>query len=61
LTTNNPKRKLKIPTKEPCALQLNIKPQKSEPWPVLRGEIATLDHYCPLESKIEGTKSTPYY
>jgi hypothetical protein len=28
---------------------------------VLRGEIATLNHYRPLRGKIEGTRSTPYY
>jgi len=28
---------------------------------LLRGEIAALDHYCPLEGKTKGTRSTPYY
>jgi len=28
---------------------------------MLRGEIATLDHYCLPKGKIEGTKSMPYY
>jgi hypothetical protein len=28
---------------------------------MLRGEIVAFDHYHPLEGKIEGTKSTPYY
>jgi hypothetical protein len=28
---------------------------------MLRGEITAPNHYWPAESKIEGTKLTPYY
>jgi hypothetical protein len=28
---------------------------------MLRGEIATPNHYCPLEGETEGTKLTLYY
>jgi hypothetical protein len=40
----------------------NVLPYPHNPLTLelLRGQIATLDHYHPPRGKIEGTRSTPY-
>jgi hypothetical protein len=48
---------------EVCMIEDNYRSSKKQNLNhfVLRGEIATLNHYRPLRGKIEGTRSTPYY
>jgi hypothetical protein len=48
---------------EMCMIEDNYRSSKEQNSNhfVLRGKIATFDHYCPIRSKTKRTRSTPYY
>ncbi len=48
---------------EVCMIEDNYRSWKEQNLNhfVLKGEIATIDHYHPLRGKTKGTRSTPYY